>query len=294
MIGILFESDEWSDYKLAKEISAYGIDVTMLDLAKGQIDKDEVSDAKLFETALSCKILISRIFASAVFRGHAIAHKRFEQICTIAKASEIRFINPVSAHNFEISKFLAAEELTKAGIDVPTVYGIGIPDELNPSQWEYPCIIKPNCGGRTTYTLLAHSRGEAEIFLANAPDFEFIVQEYIEPIYGFTTRMELVNKKCKLVVKRSVVDNGLSAYHLGSRYELYPDCPENVLSAAQRSGEILSIEFGSFDIIENTRGAFVIDSNSVSNVSEDNTEMFNMDLMAEYASEIASIYKDEA
>ena len=42
-------------------------------------------------------------------------------------------------------------------------------------------------------------------------------------------------------------------------------------------------------MIESEAGNFFIDANSVSNVSEDNTEMFGRDLMREHAEEIARI-----
>ena len=53
------------------------------------------------------------------------------------------------------------------------------------------------------------------------------------------------------------------------------------------AGRALGIGFGSFDIIENGGRAYVIDANSVSNVSPDNTETFGgFDLMREYAQAI--------
>ena len=54
------------------------------------------------------------------------------------------------------------------------------------------------------------------------------------------------------------------------------------------AGRLLGIEFGSFDVVETAGGgAFIIDANSVSNVSEDCTELFGIDLMREYATAIA-------
>ena len=114
------------------------------------------------------------------------------------------------------------------------------------------------------------------------------MEDYVEPERGFITRIELVDGAVALVVKRSVVDGGLSASHLGSEYELYPECAPRVRAAAEEAGRTLSIGFGSFDIIENAGRAYVIDANSVSNVSPDNTETFGgFDLMREYAQAIA-------
>lgn len=313
VIGLLYESSEWSDYKLAAELAEAGCDVRMIDLAVGD-ERDWRAEAVAVHEALSCDMLVSRIFASAVFRGHGFVHARMQSLAAGAKRLDIPMINPLRAHFFEIDKRSAVEGLARAGVDVPRVQACGMPCELLPLAGAlapagkdggskalldaarglaFPCIIKPNCGGRTTYTAVARTADEARAFLEAAPAIEFIVEDYIEPERGFITRVELVDGVCALVVKRSVVDGGLSAYHLGSHYELYPECPETIRAEAELAGRALSIEFGSFDIIENGGHAYVIDANSVSNVSPDNTETFGgFDLMREYARAIAGKLHD--
>lgn len=287
MIGVLYESGEWSDYKLAAELAEAGLEVKMVDLALGEA-RDERAAAVAAGEALACDVLVSRIFASAVFRGHGYVHQRMRELLVVAERKGIPLINPAPAHFYEIDKRRAVEALAQAGLDVPRIQACGTPGKLNPAGWDFPCIIKPNCGGRTTYTCLARTAEEARTFLAEAPDLEFLVEDYIEPERGFITRIELVDGACALAVKRSVVDGGLSAYHLGSTYELYRDLPASVRATAEAAGRALSIEFGSFDIIEAGGRAFVIDANSVSNVSPDNTATFGgFDLMREYARAIA-------
>ena len=148
-------------------------------------------------------------------------------------------------------------------------------------------MLKPNCGGRTTCTAIARSADEARAFLAEAPAIELIAEEYVEPARGFLTRIEVVDGACALAVKRSVADNGLSAYRFGSTYAAYPDVPRTVTDAAERGATVLSIELGSFDVIEGARGPCLIDANSVSNVSEDCTELLGMDLMRAHAEAVA-------
>lgn len=287
MIGVLYESGEWSDYKLAAELAEAGLDVRMVDLALGEA-RDERAAAVALGAALECDALVSRIFASAVFRGHGHVHQRMRELVAAAERKGIPLVNPAPAHFYEIDKRLAVEALLQAGLDAPRIQASGAPGKLDPAGWDFPCIIKPNCGGRTTYTCLARTAEEARTFLAEAPDLEFLVEDYIEPERGFITRIELVDGACALAVKRSVVDGGLSAYHLGSTYELYRDLPASVRATAEAAGRALSIEFGSFDIIEAGGRAFVIDANSVSNVSPDNTATFGgFDLMREYARAIA-------
>lgn len=281
MIGLLYESGEWSDYKLAAELCEAGCDVRLVDMA-------HASSAEVAAAVRSCSLLVSRVFASAVFRGHQAAHARMDEAIALAAAEGIPLVNPPQAHGYEVDKRRTVEALGAEGLDVPRVQACGLPGELDAEAFAYPCVIKPNCGGRTTHTLLARTVEEARSFLAAAPELAFIVEDYIVPERGFITRIELVDGSCALIVKRSVVAGGLSAYHLGSTYELYPECAAEVRAAAEKAGRVLGIEFGSFDVIESGGRAFVIDANAVSNVSPDNTETFGgLDLMRAYAQAIA-------
>lgn len=163
-------------------------------------------------------------------------------------------------------------------------------DELSAGV-NYPCVIKPNCGGRTTYTYIIHNEREFWDTLHQIPNIEMVVEEYIEPVHGFLTRVEVIGGECRLIVKRSVTEHGLSAYHLGSEYQDYSDCSWQIQEASVKAMRILGIQFGSLDIIESRSGFAIIDVNAVSNVSEDNTEMFHFDLMKETAQYIAQQYR---
>ena len=277
MIGVLYESDEWSDRKLAAEIEAFGAPVRLVNM------EDEAAEVQ----ALTCEMLVSRVFASARFRGHMASLERMPRVIRAAEERGIPLVNPGRAHFFEIDKRLATETLAEAGLVTPAVHACGTPADLDPQALSYPCVIKPNCGGRTTCTAIARTAEEARAFLAEAPAIEFIAEEYVEPAHGFLTRVEVVDGACALVVKRSVASNGLSAYRFGSTYASYPDVPRAVADAAERASAALSIELGSFDVIEGGRGPCIIDANSVSNVSEDCTELLGLDLMRAHAEAIA-------
>lgn len=278
-VGILYESDEWSDWKLHNELeAALGEPVAMINM----------EDDGALEAARACDVLVSRVFASAVFRGHKrAAAAMLSLVDELDGAVEMpTLINPPRAHRFEISKAAAARALEHAGLTVPRIQALGTPDELasQASTWDYPCIIKPDCGGRTTHTAMLHTPEEADRFLADAPALTFIVEDYVRARSTFMTRIELVDSSIALMVKRSIAPNGLSSYHEGSTYERYPDCPVPVREAVLAAGRALDIQFGSFDIIEGADGGiYLIDANSVSNVSEDCTDLFQLDLMGKYA-----------
>ena len=289
-IGVLYESDEWSDHKLAAELAtaleeAFGEEapaVTMVDMTR----------ADCLERALGCGMLVSRVFASGRFRGHDDALASMERLVDEAASRGIVMVNEGRAHRYETSKVAATDELAASGIAVPAILAVGMPGELDAATLAYPCVIKPDCGGRSTHTLLAHDADEARRFLAQAPAMPFVVQEYVEPELGFVTRIEVVDGDLPLIAKRSIGEGGLSSYHAGSTYELYPDCPADVRDAALRAARALGIGFGSFDVIETGHGAYFIDANSVSNVSEDCTELFGFDLMHAHARGIARRYRE--
>ena len=327
-IGILYESKEWSTYALRDHI-AKGVSVKLFDL------QEEVDEAGL----LSCKLILNRVFASAVFRGHQKALEQMPGVIALLEKHAIPMINPAEAHFYETSKSRSKEALVAHGFPVPALYckfdpapdpdGLCIFTEaakkpkaaekpgtaettgkpalsdkqepeyhcvVNPDcgdagdaaecltgEPEYPCIVKPDCGGRTNCTFIVNNGKELRESLAGAPDAVFLAEEYIRPVKGFVTRLEIIGGVIKLALKRGVTENGLSAYRLGSKYEFYNDLPSRIGDTAIRAMECLRVEAGSMDIIENAEGFYIIDVNSVSNASEDNTRMFNFDLMAETA-----------
>lgn len=290
-IGILYESKEWSSYELEKDINALGVTAKLIDVEQDD-NEDEI---------LACDMIVNRVFASAVFRRHQKSLDRMPHIIGLMKARGIPMINPYEAHFYEISKALSTTTLANNEFLVPEMYGVFTPEQLlsdlgNLSTLgnkgiEYPCIVKPNCGGRTNYTFIVKDHSELVGSMKTAPNIEFIAEEYIKPEYGFLTRIEIIDRSCKLILKRSVTENGLSAYHLGSVYAAYDDCCNMIRETAVKAMDCLHIETGSMDIIENNRGFYIIDINSVSNVSEDNTEMFSFDLMKETAAYIVKKYR---
>lgn len=286
MIGVLYESHEWSDFHLADELKAFGCQVEMVNT------EDDGCEGK----TLRCDMLVSRVFASAYSRGHAVSLKRAPSLLAAAERAGIRVINPARAHAFETSKALATSVLEKAGIPVPHVLGVFEAGELAagllPDDAVFPLIIKPDCGGRGGDTFIVRDTEGLKRALSHAePGLSMVVEEYVEPAFGYLTRIEIVGGEPILVLKRSVAANGLSGYHHGSVYSFYPDCPQQVLDFARAASAVLSFEVGSFDVIESEGRIAFIDCNSVSNVSEDCTDLFRMDLMREHARYIAHEYR---
>lgn len=283
---LLYESEEWSTYALQSRIQEQGIPCRLVCM-ENEIPWEQFSD---------CDLVLCRVFASAQFRGHERSLRRMPEVIAYLREKQIPMLNPYPAHFYEVSKALSTQVLKEHGLPVPEVYKTfqrreGAGPKAVFTGIKYPCVLKPNCGGRTTYTYIIQNEKELEDAFLQIPDIEMIAEEYIEPVHGFLTRIEVIGGECRLIVKRSVTENGLSAYHLGSKYQNYPDCPRQIREAATQAMRILDIRFGSLDIIESSSRFAIIDVNAVSNASEDNTETFGFDLMKETAQYIAQQYR---
>ncbi len=280
-IAILYESGEWSDYALRDNIRALGEEAFLINLEK-EIPYDALKN---------CRLAVSRIFASAQFRGHGRSLEAMEEVHAFLARQGIPLVNSYQAHQYEISKELSTKTLEKHGIPVPKVYGAFYKEEVYRLPLIYPLVLKPDCGGRTNDTYIVKDAGELPRIVPKLRDIKMLAEEYLEPVYGYLTRIEAIGGRCRLIVKRSVTENGLSAYRFGSLYERYDDCPESIRQTAVQAMELLEIEMGSLDVIETEGGFYIIDVNAVSNVSEDNTETFQFDLMKEMAEYI--VHREE-
>ncbi|MFR2406715.1 MAG: hypothetical protein ACLS76_16335, partial [Eubacterium callanderi] len=97
MVGVLYESEEWSSYKLLEEIQSFGIKACLISL-----EEDHA-----FELVNGCDLLVCRIFASAPFRGHHKSLERMPEVIKRAERKGIPMINPPRAHFYETSKALS-------------------------------------------------------------------------------------------------------------------------------------------------------------------------------------------
>lgn len=281
-IGILYESEEWSSYALREDIETLGIPASLISMEQ----EVSIEDLKKYD------LIVNRVFASAQFRGHQKSLKQTPYILKKLEENGVKVINPAVSHKYETDKAFTAKVLRQNGVPVPKIYGVIKKSNVGHIKISYPCIMKPNCGGRTTYTYILNNDEDFQKALGEIPDIEFLLEEYMEPVYGYITRIEVIDGECKLILKRSVAENGLSAYHLGSKYQFYPECSNQVKNTAIHVMNLLNIETGSMDVIENEDGFYIIDVNAVSNASEDNTQMFHFDLMMETAKYAVKKYNE--
>lgn len=138
-ILLLYESEEWSTYALQSRIQEQGIPCRLACMERGI----------LWEQFSDCDLVVSRVFASAQFRGHGRSLKKMPELIAYLKEKQTPMLNPYQTHFYEVSKELSTRVLGEHGLPVPKVYrtfqkreGAGVRDVLQalPDGIEYPCI----------------------------------------------------------------------------------------------------------------------------------------------------------
>ncbi len=284
-IGILFESIEWSNEQLANHLNKLGVKAELINLEEDTINLDSI---------LKHKLIINRIFPSSPFRGYKRSYNLAMSILRIIDDYNIPMINSYKSYQYDCSKLSTYYALNKNDLPLPKIYAFFQKDiNLNDYPVLYPCVLKPDCGGRSKYTFILKDKDEMKEALEKIPYVPFIIQEYVSPDKNYTTRIEIIGGKIIAILKRYIGEGNLSGYHSGSKYEDYKNCPEEIIDASKQALKVLDIDMGSLDVIEtNTNDFYIIDVNSTSNFSEDNVEMLGFDPIESMAKHIAKKYKE--
>ncbi len=281
-IGILYESEEWSNTRLHELILQSGTNCELVFMA----DESRIPD-------VSFQMVVNRVFPSAAMRDHHHALQNTFDFLARLKTAGIPVINSSSSFEFECSKRRTYQRLQQSGFRLPEWRSL-LPGEKTIESWNrYPAVIKPDCGGRSFNTRIVQSRTELETFLSTTEGNEWILQEYIHPHNDFTTRIEIVGGKVLLTLKRFLGQGNISSYSRTSRYELYKDCPAQFMEESAAILNLLKIEMGGLDFIESiNRVHYPIDVNSTSNFTPDLIPLYGFDPMEKMAAYIVSRYRE--
>jgi glutathione synthase/RimK-type ligase-like ATP-grasp enzyme len=156
------------------------------------------------------------------------------------------------------------------------------------------CVIKRDCGGRSWGIRIINGKEELSSAQNDLAEGNWIVQTFIEPEKKFTTRVEVVDNQVMTALKRFLGEGSISSYSMGSRYEVYKDCPGKILGDALETTRLLEIEMGSIDVIETLNDEYsIIDVNATSNFTPDYIPLLGFDpieTMAEYIYKQYKIY----
>jgi ribosomal protein S6--L-glutamate ligase len=274
-VALLYESHEWSNKTLHALLEGKGIEIEMID-----VERDGIVDLSGY------KLIINRVFPSACLRGNNQAFSNTVEMLRKIRGMAIKQVNSEEAFIYDFDKNATMKNL--GGIGIPTPKCLNYFSE---SSIEYPCIVKPVTGGRSLDTEIIDCEKRLKAFFSTREPSKFVIQEYHEPVKGFTTRIEIVGSDFISIFKRSLGDGNIGSYNRGSMYIPYPDCPDEIVNACRESLKILEMEMASFDVIETNDNFYVIDVNPTSNFAEENIETFGYNLMAMMANHIVGVYK---
>ena len=256
-IAIIYESEEWSNIYLKDYLSKKGFDVLFINFEKS------VFDAAFFS---SVQLIVNRIFPSSYFRGHVKTY--YKGIDFLRKLNEkgIPMINSFEALMYDFDKQLVCKALRDNNVNTPEIYCGSKNFDID--KIKYPCIIKPNRGGRSTHTCKVDNSEELYEFSNTLPAIDFIYQEYIQSIDNYTLRIEVINGEIFSAVKRSMDEKGISSYHRGAVYEHIHKLDEHIEKLVINTLSILNIKMGGIDVIVSKDGPYIIDVNATSNFSK--------------------------
>lgn len=257
-IAIIYESEEWSNTYLRDYIMKNGYEVVFINF------EEAVLNAAFFD---SVGLIVNRIFPSSFFRGHMKTYFKGIDFLKELNEKRIPMINSYKALMYDFDKKLVCKTLHDNNIRTPEIYCSS--KNFSVDKIEFPCIVKPNSGGRSRYTVKVESIDELYEFLKISPQIEFIFQKYIKSIDNYTLRIEVLNGEVFSAVKRSIDENGISSYHRGAVYEHVYELDKHIEHMVIDTLNILNIKMGGIDLITNDRGPYIIDVNATSNFSKE-------------------------
>ena len=257
-IAILYESEEWSNIYLRDYIRDKGCEVMFVNFEKA------VLNAAFFDSAA---LLVNRIFPSSYFRGHLKTYFKGIDFLREINKKGIPMINSFEALMYDFDKRLVCNTLRDNKINTPEIYCTT--KDFSLDKIKFPCIVKPNSGGRSRCTAKVENPDELLEFLKTLPPIEFIFQEYIKSIDNYTLRIEAINGEVFSAVKRSMDENGISSYHRGAVYEKDFKLDKHIEDLVIDTLDILNIRMGGIDLIFSNRGPNIVDVNATSNFSKE-------------------------
>ena len=256
-LAILYESEEWSNLYLRDYIMNKGFEVLFVDFEKAEFN------AAFFDRVT---LLVNRIFPSSYFRGHLKTYYKGVDFLRELNEKGIPMINSFEALTYDFDKELVCKTLRANNINTPKIYCTS--KDFSPDKIKFPCIVKPNIGGRSSCTAKVENTGELMEFLKTLPPIEFIFQEYIKSIDNYTLRIEVINKEVFSAVKRSIDEKGISSYHRGAVYEKGFELDKHIEDMVMNALDVLNIKMGGIDVIVSDKGPSIIDVNATSNFSK--------------------------
>ena len=279
-VGILYESDEWSNGRLRDCLIQKGVDAEMIFMEEAEMDNEGPFRHALY---------VNRVFPSAEMRGNGKSIEKTDCLLRILMNKNVPTVNSYEAFLYDCSKWRTYVSLREKGYTVPETIFIDTESDqdMAGNVLPYPVVLKRDCSGRSYGMKIVWTEESMRAWKAQMACIPWVIQAYVEPTKGYTTRVEVVGGTVMTVLKRFLGRNGISSYSTGSRYEVYDDCPSKILEDAIAALDVLDIEMGSLDFIETEEGrVYLIDVNATSNFTPDYVPLLGFDPMEKMATYI--------
>ncbi len=188
-VHVIHENDEWLP-PFADALDAQGVPWESWFLDGGVIDLSAPPPEGVF---------YSRMSASSHTRGHVRSKDHTRSVLSWLEAWGRRVVNGRRVLELEMSKVDQLTALDAAGLDVPRTVAVVGTDQLVEQARGFPSpfITKHNQGGKGLGVAkfddadgLAQALASGD--LVNPVDHTWLLQEYLEPVQGFITRVEIV------------------------------------------------------------------------------------------------------
>jgi glutathione synthase/RimK-type ligase-like ATP-grasp enzyme len=267
-LGILYEHPVWFE-SLFAELARAGVAHERWDAATLAWDTEPADLPALF---------LSRMSASAAWRGHAHAQMAVLAFLRHLEASRVEVINGTAAYELEISKLRQIELLQACGARTPRTCAVNHPDAL-PQVAEalpYPVFWKPDCGGAGSGIQRFDS---PRALLAAAGNLDFgstrlgILQEAVAARNSATYRIEVLDGEVLYGLR---ITRGGEGYNLcpadgcesaaKPRFEAWR-VPEEIATQVVHMARRSRLDVGGFEFVEDLRNGEPVyfDINPLSN-----------------------------
>jgi glutathione synthase/RimK-type ligase-like ATP-grasp enzyme len=202
IIHVLYENPDWLP-PLVEGLEAEGFTVELHELDGGLIDPSSPPPEGIW---------INRISPSSHTRGHHGSVGLTRDFLLWLESWGRQVINGSRAYEVEMSKLRQDMILRKHGIRTPrTMLVIGEEAMLEAAAtFDGPFITKHNRGGKGLGIQLFHSVEHLQSAIARdtleeAPDGQFILQEYVQSPGDFITRVEIVGGRFLFAMRSSTL-----------------------------------------------------------------------------------------
>lgn len=189
-IYIIHENDEWTQ-PLFKALEKQGVLYESWFVNEGKVNLNALPPDGIF---------YNRMSASSHTRDHRYAVELTETLLSWLEQHGRTVVNDRRALTLEVRKTEQITALNTFGIPTPTSIVVNHPSNLIEAAKElnqWPFIVKPNRGGKGLGVRLYHSLSQLEEDVLHEKwpesiDGILIVQEYIKPVDGHITRVEMI------------------------------------------------------------------------------------------------------